>query len=191
MNYPDIPPDTLYVNATVDENMRPQVMWAFQGHQGVISLSEARSQAQAIFTAAAIAESEAAIIEGMAAIDKPKGFGKRPDAEMSVQLLRLIRQFRPTLPEGLEVIYGAKTQQPLVVLHWYGEKFMDSPETVRHHALSLLLVAEGAESDGFFYHFMQQKIGVEPHEAYPMIQDFQTFRQRNQLEDLFSEGGDR
>jgi len=191
----EIDQDELYINCTILPDHYPLVYWSYQGKEGTLSISEARAKARAILSAAAIAESEAAIIDGMRSVgSKPKGFGarqKREDEAMLANLLLLVRNFRPPLPDGLEVIYGRNTKQPLLVLSesWYGTKIQFPPDLAVGHAMQLLGAAEAGQSDAFLYHFMGDQIGIETHEVQPMIREFSLFRQRNQLEDLFR--GDR
>lgn len=183
--------DELYINCTISPDHQPLVYWTYRGKEGTLSITEARAKARAILSAAAIAESEAAIVEGIRSVGpKSKGFGKKDDT-LAGSLLLLVRNFRPPLPDGLEVIYGHNTKQPLLVLDasWYGTKIQFPTDLATAHAMYLLEAAEAGQSDAFFYHFLEEKVGLEAAEASPMIQEFSLFRQRNQLEDLFR--GDR
>jgi hypothetical protein len=194
----EIDPDSLYVNCTMQDET-PLVMWAYKGRQGTLTITEAKNRAQVLMIAAAIATNEAAIVQGLKAIalsstasPKPKGFGKpsraeSEQAEMVGQMLMLIREFRPSLPETIEAIYGHYAQQPLIVIHepWYGTKMQLAITEAQSHAMDLLGAVEASESDAFLYHFAQNYLDLEKREAYPLIQEFGLFRQRNRLEDLF------
>lgn len=186
----EIDPNDLHVNCAISDDNQPLVLWAYQGKHGTMTVSEARSKAQAIFSAAAIAESEAAILEGMRAISGPKGFGKKQkqsEDEMLAKLLMLIRDFRPTLPDGLQVIYGHHTRQPLLVIEetWYGTEIQFPPAQAIGHAMHLVGAAEAGQSDAFLYYFLGDTIGIEKPNVAGVIQEFSLFRQRNELEDLF------
>lgn len=198
----DAEDDELWVySGTLTEDNRPHVLWRYKGQDGMLSVTEARTRAQQLFTAAAIAEAEAAIFIGISGVlapkDKVPGFGFKAQAaeaankasmqEMAARLTLLIRGHRPALPEGLEIIYGMKSKAPLLVLHWYDEKMQMLMElqSVRDHALRLLEAAESAEADAFFLHFLANKCQIEPLEAFSMLRGFLAFRQQTGLEDLF------
>lgn len=186
----DIDPEILYVNATI-EGLRPFVYWAYQGRDGSLTVAEARAQARQLFVAGAIAESEAAIVRGVREVPS-KGFAKPSRAEqqkaneVSAALLQMIRQYRPPLPDGLQVIFGHKTQLPLIVIAegWYGAAMQLDVADAEGHAMHLLGAAEAAESDAFLYYFQEEQFGLSRAEANALVQDLGLFRQRNALEDL-------
>ena len=186
----EIDPDDLYINATLSDTQSPLVYWSYKQKSGTLTVTEARARARGIFTAGAIAESEAAIVRGLRSVKPPsKGFGKQATQQTDVfigQALLMVRNFRPSLPEGLQVVYGHYTQQPLLVIEesWYGTKMQLQPEQAIGHAMHLMGAAEAAQTDAFLYNFLQERTGTPPHEAQPLITDFGLFRQRNELEDL-------
>jgi hypothetical protein len=188
---PDIDPDTIYVNSTqVDD--RPMVYWQYRENFGTITINEARERANAIFRAAAMASAEAAIVIGLSN-DKPKGFSKnKPQDSKQWQriggLLQMMRDFQEPLPEQIAYIFGFHTQKPLIEIEWYGEKIQQEPDIMIAHAQSLLECAEAAESDAFYYYFLQEKLGFSREEAQPLIKEFADFRSRNRLEELFKRG---
>jgi hypothetical protein len=188
----EVDPDDLYINATQspDGLKMPMVYWAYKRQEGAITITEARSRARAILTACAIAESEAAILQGLQKINAPKGFAKKPEDPRLAGILQLIRTFRSPLPAGIEAIYRYNTQQPLIVFlpEWYGTQIQFPPHDAAGHAMHLLGAAEAAQTDGFLYHFMQDTIGANVDHVQPLIREFGLFRQRNELEDLFKTG---
>ena len=188
---PNIDPDTIYVNSTQVDN-RPMVYWQYKGQFGTITVTEARERANAIFRAAAMASAEAAIVIGLTKDTKPKGFGQnKPSDEqlkMAARLLQMLRDFQEPLPEKIAYIFGFHTQKPLIEVYWYGEKIQQEPDVMVHHAQSLIECAEGAESDAFYYYFLQEKVGIDRKEALPLFKEFADFRDRNRLEELFKKG---
>jgi hypothetical protein len=196
MKGPEADPDVLYVNATID-NDTPLVCWQYQGIAGILTVTEARDRAAVLFNVAAIAESEAAIAHGlMKAEPQSKGFGAQVQKQKSSQVdetialtLRFIRDFRPPLPNGINAIFGLKTKQALIEILWYGHKLQVHSDSAKEHAIQLLEAAEAAESDAFFYHFLENKVGFSKEESYPLIQEFFLFRHRARFEKLFIEKG--
>ena len=180
--------ETLHVNSTMDTKGKPLVLWSLGKAKGTLTLTEARNHADLIIRACAIAESEAAIVKGMSALSpKKKGFGGGDDKtdDLPWQLLHLIRDFRPPLGDGINVIYGLKTKMALVEIDGYGDKIQWDVESARHHAYALLSASEASESDAFFYHFLKTKLDLDPHELQPMMREFEVFRNVNRLEDLY------
>lgn len=203
---PDVAPDIVFTNAYFTKEHHPAVYWQCNQRNGVISLVEARSRAQALFQAVGYAEGEAAIVKGILAMHMDalkqmgQGFGLKAQARkqaaelealtIAAQFRHFLRQERTHLLEGIEVIFGIKTRKALIDVAWYGDPFQWEPEQGIEHATILIETAEAAESDAYFRWFLMERLSMEPEETYPLIAEFQTFRQRRQLEDLF-QGGDR
>lgn len=187
----ELDPNTLYVNASIDQALQPLVMWVHQGKMGTIGLTLARERARQLFEAAASAHSERLVFDVLRKLDKSShrtGFGLHAQQVFSPlygKVLQAVRQRRPTGDAGIEVIFGARSQEPIVNVHWYGEMRQLDIETARAHASDLLLAAEAAESDGFFYDWFQQKLDIPPEQTYGLIQEFQEYRRRRRFEELF------
>jgi hypothetical protein len=183
----------LHVNATIDPDNPniPLVYWRYEKAKGTLGVNEARERALKLFEAAAIAETEVRIAKEIAKStgNGSRGFDptyqKRLDIE-TAKILAVIRQSRPQLPEGLEIIYGFKTREPLINLFWYGEQMQWEPERLRHHATALIECAESSESDRWFYIFLGNTMGLQPEEVNQLLQDFAKFRQSRSLEELFN-----
>lgn len=180
--------ETLHVNSTMDLDGKPFVLWYIGNQNGLLTLTEARKQADLIIRACAIAESEAAIVKGMDATVSPKGFEKPKTNLLPWQMLQLIRDFRPPLGEGINAIYGYNTKLPLVEIDWYGDRIQWDIESARHHAYALLITAEASETDAFYFFFLREKVGIERDELQPLLIEFAEFRRKNLLEDLFNDG---
>jgi hypothetical protein len=182
-------PDQIHIYSTVAADKRtPMVGWRLNGTGGTLSLTEAREQATTLFLAAAIAETEARIALKLSGLKehKPKGFGKKPtEVEKAFySITMLMREERPLLPEGVRPIFGWKSQQPLVEIDFYGELVRLPVEDTKNHARWLIEVADGAESDCFFYGFLKEKLDISAEVANGFLQEFSEFRKRVQLEDL-------
>lgn len=190
---PDVEPDILFTNAWFTDKGHPAVYWQVRDRNGIISLTEARARAQALFQAVGYAEGEAAIAKGVFRLHEaanPRGFGSKPSAareavEMMAKLRQVIRDERSPLLEGIEVIFGLKTRRALINVSWYGEPVQWEIVQALEHAITLIETAEAAESDAFFRRFLTEQIGVSQEEAYGLIHEFGIFRQRRGLEDLF------
>jgi hypothetical protein len=179
--------NTIYTNATIDpdDGKTPLVYWKYRNSEGVMSLPLARERAVGLFTAAAIAESEAAIAKQIMESGGTKGFGRNPKNDQFVaQVLHLFRQSRPPLNEGIEVIFGLKTATDLINVSWYETQIQMEVDNARFHASVLLQTAEASESDRFFYHFLFGTVGVGIDDANKMVQEFNAFRKITVLEDL-------
>ncbi|GEM_PF-4154622 len=197
---PNVEPDVVFTNAwfTADTH-QPGVYWQLNEKNGVISLTETRAKAQALFQAVGYAEGEAAIVKGMiylhkAADRKQKGFGspaqlaEKQALLIAAQLREFLKTGRSPLLEGVEVIFGLKTRKALINIAWYGEPCQWETAQALEHAIILIETAEAAESDAYFRWFLMEGIGVAAEETYPLIAEFQTFRNRRRLEELFQEG---
>lgn len=203
---PDAEPDVILTNAYfTPESYLPAVYWQLNQKNGLISLTEARARAQALFQAVGYAEGEGAIVKGVIQLykdidrqqQKPKGFGvSTPQVQqqaehqalvMATQLREFLKQGRSPLMEGVEVIFGLRTRKALINCTWYGEQGQWETVQALEHAIILIETAEAAESDAYFRWFLMERIGIEAAETYPLIAEFQTFRQRRQLEELFKE----
>lgn len=195
---PDVEPNIIHTNAYFTDNHQPAVYWQLNGRNGVISLTEARARAQTLFQAAGYAEGEAAIVKGLlhlhrdAAQQTSKNFSFTELAAvdeqaliMSAQLREFLKKGRSPLLEGIEVIFGLKTRKALINCYWYGELAQWETVQALDHATILIETAEAAESDAYFRWFLMERIGIEAEETYPLIAEFQTFRRRRQLEELF------
>jgi hypothetical protein len=182
-------PNVLHLYSTVAADRRtPMVAWYCNETEGLLTLLEAREQANALFLASAIAETEARVALKVSGLKdhKPKGFGKKPTEieKTFYQVMMLMREERPPLPEGIRPIFGWKTQQPLVEIELYGKLDRLPVEDVKNHARWLIECAEAAESDCFFYGFLKEKLDVSAEVANGLLQEFSDFRKRVQLEDL-------
>lgn len=199
---PDIEPDILYTNSWFTEDHKPAVYWQLDDRNGLLTIAEARDRAKSLFQAVGYAEGEAAIVKGMIQLhlqadrDQNKGFIPNRKQHlaaveeqaliMCAQMLEFVRQGRSPLPIGLEVIFGYHTRKGLINVPWYGGAEKWEPMQAIEHAILLIETAEAAESDAYFRWFLMDRLEMDPAEAYPLIAEFQTFRDRRQLEDLFS-----
>lgn len=192
MNKPsEYPANTIYVNATIaPDGKTPLVFWHYCGHEGTLTLLEARARAEALLMAAAIAETEARVAVKLTGIDDPKlkGFGRTKEREKAENDFKVMRGFmravRFPLPEEITPIFGQRTHLPLVNIDCYGEPIQAETSTVRDHAFGLLECAEAAESDRFFYYFLAKEAGLKMEDVNKMLQSFAMFRRRVQLQDL-------
>lgn len=155
-----------------------------------MGLNLARDRAKTLFEAAAVAEAEAIVFKTfvgleMAASGKQKGFGTYKPSPFPVEVMKLLRAQRPKLPEDVEIIFGLQSKLPIVNLYWYQQKTQLELDEVRTHANQLLLAAEAAESDGFFYNFLHTRLDIPLKEAYGLIQEFGQYRDRRRLDELF------
>ena len=201
---PDVEPDIILTNAYFTADYQPAVYWQLNQQNGIISLTEARARAQALFQAVGYAEGEAAIVKGVLYLhksadrqQKPKGFVNlsqrqaqvEQDAlKMAAHLREFLKEGRSPLLEGVEVIFGLKTRKPLINCYWYGEPTQWESIQAIEHASILIEAAEAAESDAYLRWFLMERIEVPVEETYPLIAEFQSFRQRRQLEELFRGG---
>lgn len=181
-------PDVLHITSALDtDGKTPVVAWHLNGTDGKISLTEARNQAEAIFSACAIAETEARIAIALSGVERQKGFSPkgREKANKEFLLIRtLLKEVRSPLPEGINPIFGQSSRLPLVDVHWYGQKVQWATAAARSHAYGLIACAESAESDRFLYFFLDEKIGVGRDQANAMIQEYRAYRERCQLDEL-------
>lgn len=183
--------DSILVEASTNQAGLPVVLVIFEGHTEEYSSEDARKFANTLIMAAAIAENEAAIFNGTAALDKKsKGFGepKRPSTEkIAAEMIFLLRRFRPELGFKIQAFFGMRTKQPIVKFPWPSrEELQLNLDQARSHAANMLGAAEAAETDAFLRHFMRDKIQVGDTEAQGMVLEFRDFRSRTQLEMLFS-----
>lgn len=206
---PDIESGVICTNAYFRlDNYQPAVYWQLNQENGLLSLTETRARAQAIFQAVGYAEGEAAIVKGLVHLRrnqqqrKPQGFSPAPRQAkqaaarqereehealvVAARLREFLKQGRSPLMEGIEVIFGLKTRKALINVFWYGEPSQWETMQAIDHAITLIETAEAAESDAYFRRFLMERIGVKLEETYSLISEFQTFRQRVKLEDLFS-----
>lgn len=202
--FPDLPNDSLHIKSWFADGHHPAIFWQLNSQWAIISLVEARARAQALFQAIGYAEGEAAIANGVfklhidALSPSGRGFGDRADfqkqaaAVKSMRIMATLREIfqqeRSPLLEGVDVVFGAKKRRALINVFWYGEPIQWEIVQALEHAIGLIEAAEAAESDAFFRWWLTESVGIEPEQAYAMIHEFQTFRDRRQLEDLFKEG---
>jgi hypothetical protein len=177
--------NTIWTNASLTPDLNPCVIWKYRSYDGVFSLPEARSKAMGLLQAAAVAQVEANIVTELAKVMTPKGFGQKQQREIqTVGLLDLVRKSRTPLIEGIESIFGRKSQQPLLNVHWYGEPMQFEMATASYHAEILLRTAEVAESDAFLRFFLSQQCDVPLDRTQIMIEDFALYRNQQSLEQL-------
>jgi hypothetical protein len=188
-------------SGTVGDGNLPHIGWRLQEQSDILTLPEARQRAKDLFTAAAIAEAEAAIFEGLADVplapsDRVPGYGFKAQAavaankakmlDMAARMTVLLRTHRPPMPKGLEMIYGMNTKLPLLNVYWYGEPLEWDMQQAREHAIALLETAESAESDAFYHHFLKS-CELSDEAAGALLREFFVFRQQNSLENLFQQ----
>lgn len=193
----DFPRDVLHTNATIDfDGVTPLVFWHLNGKEGTLTLTAARARAEVMISVAALAEAEGRIGARLSGLDdwpKPKGFGGTLSAKQEKQkeqirdvfskMVRCMADVQPDLPEGIAPGYEFNSRQPMVKFDWYGEEMVWEPSQVRDHALLLVATAEAAESDRFFYEFLNDIADLGPGEVAGLMQEFSVFRQRRQLAD--------
>jgi hypothetical protein len=170
--------DSIQVEATIDDDGFPSVAVAFEGHVEIKTVAVIRDFAFALFNAAAIAENEAAVYFGMKDLEKPQGFSKPKSDPVSLTALRLVRSFRPEFTDGIQVILGFNSREPIVSFPWPSRNngLQFDLTGIRTHANQLIQAAEAAETDSFLRHFMQWKIESTPDEAQAMVMEFREFR---------------
>jgi hypothetical protein len=163
-------------------NYQPVVVQTYGDNVVTMSAEVARDRAIAIFQAIAYADSEGVIFKTFAPAIA-KGFGKpSKDMQVVLDMVRLIRQNRHPLPQGINAIFGFNTQQPLVDLEWDDIKISLRLDEALHHATCLLEVAEAAQSDSFLYQFCINNFDCSFEQVAILIQEFALHRQRTQLE---------
>lgn len=177
----------LFVNSYFDAATGDRSVYLkWKSASGTLSAAQARTRAFALIEACAIAQTEARIFDLLIDADKPKGFGKQKVSDrdqMAVATLELLRRQRSPLPEDINPIYGHHTRLPIIEYRYdtaYGQLTIDA---ARHHAKSLLQVAEAVESDAFI-HDLGSKINLNSQEISVLLSQFATFRQRSWLEEL-------
>lgn len=87
----------------------------------------------------------------------------------------------PEVPDGwgmigISSIVGVK-HGPQVVLTWGENKAFLTPAEARAHAMQILLVADGAETDGFVANFMEKTVGLDRHKVAAVLADFRRYRE--------------
>lgn len=179
--------DTIWTNASLTPDLKPCVIWKYHSRNGVFSLPEARSKAMGLLQAAAIAQVESNIALQLSESLTPKGFADNKNAKKAtVILLNLVRNARQPLIDGVEAIFGLKSKQPLLNIHWYGKAVQMEMATASYHAEVLLRTAEAAESDAFLRFFLLQQCGVPLEKTQIMVEDFALYRNQQNLEQLIS-----
>lgn len=183
-----IDPDTIYVESTVSPlNLEPRVLIRWQGNEGILTSTEARKRAIALIQAVAMAATEGGIFKVLTPDIKPsKGFGKvkpRTEEMIAVGVLRLLREVREPLPADIDPIFGYNTHKPLIKYCWGDHVGTLELDTAKHHAQALLEVAEGAETDSFFFKFCF-KHDMDKQVAEDILSELRLFRQQSWLEEL-------
>lgn len=177
--------ENILVESTVSAaSSIPQVLISYRGKQITMLPGTARQRAIAIFSAAAYAEAEAAVFTSLV---KTKGFGKpsQRDLQMAGMMLQLVRQQRQPLPEGVDAIFGFKTQQPIVVLSYPGlEKVQLDPSSSRHHATCLLEAVEASKFDAFWYKFSEDNLTLNKDETSMLIAEYKDYKEKFELESM-------
>lgn len=75
-------------------------------------------------------------------------------------------------------IYGYKTKQPLVEIHYQDTMLQISPTEARSLAASLLLCSEATEQDAFLIEWLQQSMSVEISEAAVVLHEYRDWRKK-------------
>lgn len=166
-------------------SFQPVVIQTYGKNVITFSAEVAKQRAIAILQAIAYADSEGVIFKTLGGLSA-KGFGKprQKDLEMATQLVRVIRENRNPLPQGVNAIFGFKTQQPLIDLEWDDIKISLRLDEALHHATVLLEAAEAAQSDSFLYQFVTANFEVDYEQIKSLVQEFALHRQRTRLESV-------
>lgn len=178
--------ENLYVESYIDpETLKPVVKIESNDKQLFITATDATRKAIAIINAAAYAESEGALFKALAP-DAPKGFGKpNKDVQMAVAALRLVREKRQPLPDGVNAIFGFNTQKPLVEIDYQKFKTTLYLDDARNHAAVLLQAAEAARFDAFWFKFGKE-LSMSEAEIQGVINEYRVYKERYQIENLFN-----
>lgn len=78
----------------------------------------------------------------------------------------------------VESMVMSKTKEPCVRLSWGEESGDLTPNEARDHALNVLQAADAADSDSFLFHFFTNTIGAPEEQAYAMLKEFRTWREK-------------
>lgn len=177
--------EILSVESVVDKSNEPWIIVSYQGKSVTLSLQDSTVRAMGILSAAAYAESEAAVFRFLCPT-LPKGFGRpSKEVQMGLEALRLIREQRLPLPPGVNGIYGFNTTLALVDLD-YGEfRIQLAIDEVRVHAQGLLEACESARFDAFWYKFGGDNFDLSKEELQVIIQEYKLFKERYAVESLF------
>lgn len=73
-------------------------------------------------------------------------------------------------------LYGAKTKQPLVSLHWQDTAVQLTPAQAREMAGNLVQAAEASEQDAFLFEWSQAAVGCDEQAAARLIEAFRSWR---------------
>lgn len=180
---------SIKLEASMDANRLPIVIAEFEGHSEIYTPESARLMAIELNMAAAIAQHEAAIFNGMKSMDKKsRGFTKPSKDDPAVHALALLRQFREPLNYGIRSIFGFNTRRPIVIMPWLtrDEGLQFTPDTAKDLASNFNVCAEAAETDGFLRDFVAEVLDMGLVEAQGLIKKFRQYRERVVLERSFS-----
>jgi hypothetical protein len=76
-------------------------------------------------------------------------------------------------------LYGGKTREPRVNFAMPGGEYVQmSPEEARDLALNLLQCADAAESDGFVFEFIKDKVGAPDEISARILGEFREYRDK-------------
>jgi hypothetical protein len=175
-------------SAVTINNREPLVFMTWQGVEGTLSSTQARTRGLALLRAVAIAQTEEVIFKTLAPEAKRyKGFGEyKPtkDEIMSARLLELLRENQDFNHPDIKPIYGTIAQKGLISYRWSTIEKILTQEEAQEHAAILIETAEAAENDSFFYRFFEEKLQFESEFVEDIIRDYQLFKQQKYLENL-------
>lgn len=167
------------------------ILVTYQKEKELLSVLDAKRRAIALIRASEIAVTEVRIIKSLnPKFDpRPKGFSKKvrmtKDDEMSLGLLKLMRDSRPKLPDNIKPIFGFETLLPLVNYVIGKSQLCFTIAEIQDHAQSLLEAAEACETDKFFDYF-GDLADLDRETVSILLSEFAKFRRKNRLENLFN-----
>lgn len=165
-------PESIKTSSGVSETGTPLVQLGYGEKELLWSPNYARQMAHGLFQAAAIAESEAVIMD---LFSEPKE---------AVKILLVLRKKRAPLCPGLNPIYGMRSRQPIIECRWFRELLQLEPSDARAIAFNLLNAAESAEYDAFSIDFLEGTLNLAPEKIADFLSAFLLFKSRNNLEEL-------
>lgn len=179
--------NTILITSTVmvkDKSFDPLVLVEDKGVQNLLSPKQAIKLAIGIINAAAYAESETGIFMALTSqeprirsLDAPSLINNET-LKVTMAAIQIVRDYRKPLPPGVDVIFGKETQKGLVTVQYpkTGKTFL-SPEEAREHARVMLVAAESALSDSFWYKQGRDRLKLSPAEVERILKEYATYKE--------------
>lgn len=184
--------ETIHVSSMVTRlNRDPMVQITWGEVHGIIGAQQARNRGLHLLEAVAIALAEEGIFKTLVPNAKPyKGFGKYnpvKDLKMAMILVEQIRKKNQFNHPDIEPIYGAKHQKGLISYKWNSQTTQLDLTEATNHAYSLIIAAEAAENDSFFYSFFGKMDNENESFSQTLMNEYRLFKKQKTFEQLFNE----